>query len=169
MRNLFFILVICSTVLAVTAAKSFSSDKAYTQKGIARTFSQNKVLNASEVAELFADKTMNVISEKTAKDTGTHVQYKAYFSDMGLILVVFGSGARETRMWSVKEDGALCIKRNMGRHTGGVTCGYIVPTGNGEYKMYKAKRVSTKKNRVIGGKQIRQLSTFSNFKKGNTL
>gem|GEM_PF-5677148 len=37
------------------------------QKGIARTFSQKRVLNASEVSQLFIDKTMNVLSEKTKK------------------------------------------------------------------------------------------------------
>ncbi len=169
MKNFFFILVICCSILTVAADKSFSSDKAYTQKGIAKTFSQKKVLNAAEVSQLFVDKTMNVLSEKTDKDTGKHVTYKAYVSEMGALPVVFESGARETRTWSVKDDGALCIRRTMKRHTGGVICGYIVPEGNGVYKMYEAKHVYEKSGRVVGGKHIKQLLTFSSFKKGNTL
>lgn len=169
MKNFFFILVICFSILTVTADKSFSSDKAYMQKGIARTFSQKRVLNASEVSQLFVGKTMNVLSEKTNKKTRKHLKYKAYVSELGALPVVFESGARESRIWSVKADGALCIKRSIGRHRGGVICGYIVPEGNGVYKMYKAKHVYEKNGRVVGGRHIKQLLTFSNFKNGNTL
>ncbi len=169
MKNLLFIMGVCGLVLAVAADKSFSSDKSYTQKGIAKTFSQQGVLNASEVSQLLIGKTMNVLSEKTDKDTGKHMKYKAYVSELGAWLVVFESGARETRTWSVKDDGALCTKRTMGRHTNLVNCGYIVPKGNGVYKMYEVKHVYKKNGRVVGGKHVKQLVTFFNFKKGNRL
>ncbi len=170
MKNFFFILVICCSILTVTAEKSFSSHKAYTQKGIARTFSQKKILNAAEVSRLFNDKTVNVLSEKTEKKTRKHVKYRAYFSEMGTLLVVFENGAREPRTWSVKADGALCLRRIKRIHGGGgLFCGYVVPEGKGIYKMYKAKHVNVKDGRVIGGRHIKQLVTFSNFKKGNTL
>lgn len=83
--------------------------------------------------------------------------------------VVFESGARETRTWSIKADGALRIRKSMGRHRRSAICGYIVPEGNGVYKMYKVKHVYEKNGRVVGGKHIKQLLTFSNLRKGNQL
>lgn len=169
MKNLFFILLICCSILTVAIGESFSSDKAYTQKGIARTFSEKKVLSASEVSQLVVGKTMAVLSEKTDKNTGKHEKYKGYVSEMGGFLVAFENGARETRTWSVKADGALCIMRSLGRHSRSTTCGYIVSEGGGVYKMYEAKHVYEKKGRVVGGEHIKQLLTFSNLKNGNTL
>ena len=169
MRNFFFILVISCFIFTVAVDKSFSSDKAYTQKGIAKTFSQKRVLTASEVSTLFIDRTMNVLSEKTDKKTREHLKFKAYVSEMGAMPVVFESGARETRTWSIKADGAFCLRKTKGRHTGSVICGYIVPDGDGVYKMYKAKHVYEKNGRVVGGRHIEQLLTFSNLNKGNTL
>ncbi len=154
MKNFFFILVICCAVL------SFSADKSCAQK---------KVLNAAEVSQLFVDKTMYVVGEERDKKTGDNWKYKAYTSEMGGLLVIFESGARQNRTWSVQDDGAFCIGRDMGRLTGGATCGYIVPEGNGVYKMYKAKHVWEKNGRVIGGQQIKLLVTFSNMTKGNNL
>ncbi len=154
MKNLFFILIICCSFI------SFPADKSYAQK---------KVLNAAEVSRLFVDKTMNVLGENVDKKTGEQWKYKAYASEMGGLLVIFESGARQTRSWSVSDDGAFCIGTVMGRSTGGATCGYIVPQGNGVYKMYKARHVYEKDGRVVGAKQTKLLVTFSNFKKGNSL
>ncbi len=153
-EELFFLLVICCTVI------SFSADKSYAQK---------IVLNAAEVSQLFVNKTMNVVGDKTDKRTGDNWKYKAYTSEMGGLLVIFESGARQNRTWSVQDDGAFCIGRDMGRRTGGSTCGYIVPEGNGVYKMYKAKHVWERDGRVVGGKQIKLLVTFSNLQEGNKL
>lgn len=154
MKNFLFILILCCSII------SFSAGRIYAQK---------RVLNASEVSELFVDKTMNVVGEDTDKRTGEHWKYRAYTSPMGGLLVVFESGARQTRTWSVRDDGAFCIGKVMGRRTGGATCGYIVPQANGVYRMYKAKHVYEKDGRVVGGKQIKLLVTFSNLKKGNNL
>jgi hypothetical protein len=154
MKNFFFILVICCSII------SFSADSSNAQK---------KVLNASEVSRLFVDKTMNVVGENIDKKSGKPWKYRAYTSEMGGLLVIFESGARQNRTWSVRDDGSFCIGRDMGRRTGGATCGYIVPEGNGVYKMYKAKHVWERDGRVVGGKQIKLLVTFSNLKQGNSL
>jgi len=169
MKKFFFILLISCSIFTVAAEKSFSSDKAYTQKGVASTFSRKTILNATEVSRLFNDRTVTVLSEKTEKNTGKHLKYKAYFSGMGALLVVFENGAREPRTWSVKADGALCLRRTQRTHRGGVSCGYIVSEGNGVYKMYKVKHVKIKGGRVVGGRNIKQLLTFSKFKKGRTI
>lgn len=154
MKHFFFILVICCAII------SFHSDNVYAQK---------KVLNASEVSQLFVNKSMNIVGMEKDKNTGKPRTAKAYASEMGGLLVVWDSGGRQTRSWSVSDDGAFCIGKAMGRRTGGMSCGYVVPEGNGVYKMYKAKHVYTKDGRVVGGKQVKLMMTFSNLQKGNTL
>ena len=168
MKNFFLILVACCSLITFSADNSFSAHTNPTKKELTRTFVQKGVLSNSEVVQLFSDNTVDVLSEKTDRKTGKHIQYQAYVSKTGDYKIVFKSGVKQTRQWAVKNDGALCITRVIGTERSGL-CGYIIPEGNGTYKMYKARHKYIKNGQIVGARQIKVLATFSNFEKGNTL
>lgn len=153
MKNLICTFITCCLILSVCVATGYA---------------QKRALDASEVSQLFLGNSVDIVGENIDKRTGEPWKYRAYASDLGVLLVVFESGARQTRSWSVSEDGAFCFGKPLERHKGGTTCGYIVPQEGGVYKMYKAKHLYHKDGKVVGGKQVKLLVTFSNFQKGNT-
>ena len=154
MKNLFTILLLGCTVFALTA------NNAHAQK---------KFLNAAEVSSLFTDKTMKVRDENRGSKRKNPETYSAYSSEMGGMLAKFDNGSRKTWSWSVDDEGELCIRRTARRHSSGLTCGFIYKENNGVYKMYNAKHAYKQNGKMVEGKHIELIATFSSFKKGNVL
>jgi len=168
MKNLLLILVACCSLITFLSDNGFSAHTNTTKKELAKTFLQKGVMSNSEVVQLFLDNTVTVLSEKMDKKTGKHIQYQAYVSKTGDYQIIFKNGVKQTRQWAVKDDGAFCITRVIGTERSGL-CGYIIPEGNGRYKMYKTRNKYIKNGQIVGARQIKVLATFSNFKKGDAL
>lgn len=149
-----------SMLLMFCSVLSFTLDSGYAAEVI---------LQPSQVSKLFLDKTMTITSGRVEKKTGKHRVFKAYASDMGGLRVVYQGGATETRSWSVTEKGDLCISRSTMSRAAGATCGVLVSDGSGVYRMYPAKGLVVRGDRIAGTSQSKLLLTFSNFQQGNKL
>lgn len=116
-------------------------------------------LQPAQLNKLFSDTTFRITDFLAKKENKKHQSYRAYASDVGGLRVLYNDGSSDSRTWSVKSQGTLCISRASTSKKGAGYCGFVVSDGSGTYKMYRAKT----------GKKGKLLFEFSNFKKGNQL
>lgn len=127
------------------------------------------LLTASQVQELFADKTMTVTNGRPDDKKGGHEEpFKVYTSNMGIAKTVYDDESSQTRAWHVSDDGRLCFSRSLSRRRQGTTCGYIIKDEN-QYLLYTSKDIKEKNGKVVGVSKKDLLIIFSDFKSGNML
>lgn len=127
-------------------------------------WADNDVLSAEQVQKLFNDKTMMVTDPIPDKKTRKLTTYNVEASSNGALRVTGEEGFAQTRVWSVREDGAFCYSIPITRRRGGATCGYLVPAGAGAYDMYTLKKKYSSKLKIVGAPGSTHILTFSNFK-----
>lgn len=120
---------------------------------------KGNLLQPAQLNKLLSNSTFNVTDFHAKKENKQYQSYMAYTSDMGGMRVLYKDGASDSRAWSVKSDGTLCISRASTSKRGAGYCGYLESDGSGTYKMYRAR----------GGKKGKLLFEFSNFRKGNQM
>ena len=128
------------------------------------SWADNQVLNAEQVQQLFNEKKMTVTDPVPDKKTREISSYEVSASSSGLLRVTGESGSAESRVWTVREDGAFCFSRPITRRRGGATCGYLVPSGAGSYDMYLIDGKYSPKRKIVGAPGSTHILTFSDFK-----
>ena len=128
------------------------------------------VLNASEVNDFFADRTMTIKEEVPDRKTGQKGELKAFFSKMGGVRAIYDDGSSDSYTWSVNKDGAFCARKNR-RWRDGV-CGFVVKEDN-TYALYVNKRGNQKAKSVDGravfDNRWRHFLTFVDIQQGEKL
>ena len=128
------------------------------------------VLNASEVNDFFADRTMTIKEEVPDRKTGQKAELKAFFSKMGGVRAIYDDGSSDSYTWSVNKDGAFCARKNR-RWRDGV-CGFVVKEDN-TYALYVNKR-GNQKAKAVDGRAVfdnrwRHFLTFVDIQQGEKL
>lgn len=132
------------------------------------TCNAEKLLTATEVQNLFNDKTMTVQNEQVDAKNKRAEPFKASTSSMGIAKTVYDDDSSQTRAWHVADDGRICFSRSLSRRRQGSTCGFIIEDG-GAYLMYESKDIKEKSGRVMGLKKKDLLLRFTDFTSGNNL
>ena len=128
------------------------------------------VLNASEVTDFFADRTITIKEEIADRKTGQTSELKAFFSKLGGVRAIYEDGSSDSYTWSVNKDGAFCAMKNR-RWRDGV-CGFVVKE-NDTYSLYVNKR-GNQKAKTVDGRAVfdnrwKHFLTFVNIEQGEQL